>query len=117
MRERVNPNLSYLFSNLRCSDKHSVLTLSMLTSLEWTCPTLYLKESIVTPGIIKMKMMSWAVTTIETGRFLTPLKQTTFENVVAKGEMTHNEPFLLSPQYFHLYLIIILSLKLFQSIV
>ena len=35
--------------------------------------------------------------------FLTPLQQTTFENIVAKGESAHDEQFLLFPQYFQLY--------------
>ena len=34
------------------------------------------------------------------GRFLMPLKQMTFENIVAKEEMAHDEQFLLFPQCF-----------------
>ena len=38
------------------------------------------------------------------------LQQTTFENIVAKGEIAHNKQFLLRPQCFQLYLTIKLSL-------
>ena len=37
------------------------------------------------------------------------LQQTTFENIVAKGEMAHDEQFHLLSQSFQLYLIIKLS--------
>ena len=37
---------------------------------------------------------------------LTCLQQTTFENIVAKGECSHDEQFLHLPQCFQLYLII-----------
>ena len=41
--------------------------------------------------------------------------QTTFENIVAKGEIAHDEQFLLWPQYFQLYLMIKLSfMEIFQ---
>ena len=43
-------------------------------------------------------------------RFLTPLQQTTFENIVAKVEIAHKEQFNPLPQYFQLNLKIILSL-------
>ena len=45
-----------------------------------------------------------------------PLQQTTFENIVAKGEITHDEQFHLWPQCFQLYLTINLSLmEIFQD--
>ena len=37
-------------------------------------------------------------------RILMHLQQTTFVNIVAKGEIAHEEHFFLSPQYFLLYL-------------
>ena len=37
--------------------------------------------------------------------------QTTFENIVAKGEIAHDEQFLLWPQCFQLYLTVKLSFK------
>ena len=37
------------------------------------------------------------------------IEQTTFENIIAKEEILHNEPFLPLPQCFQLCLIIILS--------
>ena len=40
---------------------------------------------------------------------LTHLKQTTLENIVAKGEIDHDEQFLLWPQCVQLYLTIKLS--------
>ena len=41
--------------------------------------------------------------------FDTTKQQTTFENIVAKGEIAHDEQFHLSPQCFQLYLTIKLS--------
>ena len=38
-------------------------------------------------------------------RFLTPLQQTAFENIVAKEEIAHDEQFLLLQQYFPLSVI------------
>ena len=44
--------------------------------------------------------------------------QTTFENILAKGEIAHNEQFLLWPQCFQLYLSIKLSfIEIFQVFV
>ena len=37
------------------------------------------------------------------------LQQMTFENIAAKGEIAHDDQFLLLPQCFQLYLIITLS--------
>ena len=37
--------------------------------------------------------------------FMTPLHQSTFENIVTKEEIDHDEQFLLLPQYFQLFLI------------
>ena len=39
----------------------------------------------------------------------THLQQTTFENIMAKGEIAHDEQFPLFPQCFQLYLMIKLS--------
>ena len=49
---------------------------------------------------------------------LTHLQQTTFENIVAKGEIAHDEQFFLCPQCFILYLTIKLSfMEIFQVFV
>ena len=40
---------------------------------------------------------------------LTHLQQTTFENIVTKGKIAHDEQFLLWPQGFQLYLTLNLS--------
>ena len=37
------------------------------------------------------------------------LQQMTFENIVAQGEIAHNEQFLIFPQCFHLNSIVIIS--------
>ena len=47
--------------------------------------------------------------------FLTPLQKTTFENIVTKGEIDHDEPFFLLPQCFQLYSIMVLSFNFFAS--
>ena len=45
-------------------------------------------------------------------------RQLTFENIVAKGEITHDEQFLLGPQCFQLYLTIKrFFMKIFQAFV
>ena len=41
---------------------------------------------------------------------LTHLQQTTLENIVAKGEIVQNKQFLLLPQCFQLYSVIIPSI-------
>ena len=41
---------------------------------------------------------------------LTHLQQTTFENIVTKGEIAQNEQFLLLPQCFQLFSVIILTI-------
>ena len=42
-------------------------------------------------------------------RILTQKQQTTFENIMAKSEIAHDEQFLVWPQCFQLYLTIKLS--------
>ena len=42
--------------------------------------------------------------------FLTPLQQMTLEHIATKGEIAHDEQFLLLPQFFQLYLIINITL-------
>ena len=46
---------------------------------------------------------------LHVGKGLTRLQQTSFENIVTKGEIAHDEQFPLLPQCFQLYLIINLS--------
>ena len=36
---------------------------------------------------------------------MTHMQQTTFENIVTRGDIAHNEQFLILPQCFQLYLI------------
>ena len=44
-------------------------------------------------------------------------QQTAFENIVGKGEIAHNEQFLLFPQYFLLNQIIVSLLSFFFDVI